>query len=77
MTAGVFPLNGGCWADPLSRTERKTLARKLASACGAAWRARTRGLEPGYPPMGEYVKTSMEMSELHMDVTERAQVAAS
>jgi hypothetical protein len=53
-----------CWADSLSRKERRLVAEFLARACqrffdirhGALW---------------------IEMADLHLDVTERAEVAAS
>jgi hypothetical protein len=72
-----------CWADPLSRAERDILARTLARACKRFWDAaapnalRDRSRVPGeYDGTGlALVEASAEMSALHLDVTERAEVA--
>jgi hypothetical protein len=52
-----------CWADPLSRAERRILREKLASACKRFW------LTSG--------PCWIEMADLHLDVAERAEVATS
>lgn len=67
----LFP--DGCWADPLTRKERVELARKLARACHRFYNtpAGTAGA------MYSQIIASAEMSDLHMDVTEQAKVAAS
>lgn len=65
-----------CWADPLTRKERAELARKLAHACNRLWGGQ-------YAFIGKadsrrsYVLASAEMSVLHLDVTERAEVPKS
>ena len=69
-----------CWADPLTRKERAELARKLANACkrfGNAPMPRRR--QAGDPAAGRMARrmASAEMSDLHLDVTERAEVPAS
>ena len=62
-----------CWADPLSRKERALLARKLARAC-----QRFYNIPPGsVRAMHSQIIASAEMSDLHMDVTERAEVPTS
>jgi hypothetical protein len=66
-----------CWADPLSRAERAALARKLANASLRFYSAPARRRRDGDPMaarMGRHM-ASAEMSELHLDVTERAEVA--
>lgn len=68
-----------CWADPLSRMERKELRLKLASACqqfwDAAWPRDPRKLMAIPAEAGEsLVQASKEMADLHLDVTERAEV---
>lgn len=67
-----------CWADPLSRTERRVLAEKLARTCrlfyGAAGIARRTGEDDLSLSL---VDASADMSDLHLDVTERAEVPAS
>lgn len=72
---------GGSWADPLTRKERRELARKLANACRCFSNASApRKARRGYDPMtGRMARrlASAEMSDLHQDVTERAKVAAS
>lgn len=61
-----------CWADPLTSEERAGLARKLARACNRFWGGQ-------YAFIGHadsrrsYVTASAEMSDLHLDVTERAE----
>jgi hypothetical protein len=59
-----------CWADPLSRRERAELARKLASWCQRFYNT------PAGTPDAVYsqILASAEMSDLHLDVTERAAV---
>ena len=76
-------MNATCWADPLSREEREVLAAALASACKRSWDAATPPLanaRAGRPAdalnLGnQLVQISAEMSDLHLDVTERAAVA--
>ena len=73
-----------CWADPLSRKERRVLAEKLAHACGASYRARQRGLRANgnrwevadNEVIRQHITTSNDLADLHMDVTERAAVPA-
>ena len=63
-----------CWANPLSRKERTELARMLARHCKKFWDASGRPRQ-GPRVATEYrdlVITSAEMSDLHLDVTERA-----
>ena len=75
-----------CWADPLSRKERAELSRKLARACkrfydevevlAAQWPAHQftdREIDFAHG----LTMASAEMSDLHLDVTERAEVPAS
>jgi hypothetical protein len=66
-----------CWADPLSREERRTLAGKLARACGQVYRARLDwiGTDDQNRMIAQCVQASADMSDLHLDVTERAEVA--
>jgi alkylhydroperoxidase family enzyme len=64
-----------CWADPLTSKERAEVARMLARACksfyGAAFvRKVTRKASVARQ------LASAEMSDLHLDVTERAAVPA-
>jgi hypothetical protein len=74
-----------CWADPLTRSERRELARKLANAChrfasAPEPRRRRRERRRDYDPMAARMARRMasaEMSDLHLDVTERAEVPAS
>jgi hypothetical protein len=69
---------GTHWADPLSQAERRALARKFANACKAFYQAPPpQRRRDGYDPMtGRMARrmASAEMSELHLDVTERAEV---
>jgi hypothetical protein len=62
-----------CWADPLSRAERRVLREKLARAC-----KRFYNTPAGTPKaMLSQIVASAEMSDLHLDVTERAVVPTS
>lgn len=63
-------MNDTCWADPLTRGERWALARMLASACQRFYNT------PAGNPDAVYsqIIASAEMSDLHLDVTERAAV---
>lgn len=62
-----------CWADPLTRAERSMLAAMLARAC-----QRFYNLPAGNSrAMYSQIIASAEMSDLHLDVTERAEVPAS
>jgi hypothetical protein len=79
-------VTAACWADPLSRTERRVLAEKLARACKRLYHNRNFPLPShvrGESCMadarraGSYISASAEMSDLHLDVTERAEVATS
>jgi hypothetical protein len=66
-----------CWADPLTRKERAELARKLANACKRFYNAPQRRRRRDGDPMAERMArriASAEMSDLHLDVTERAEV---
>lgn len=71
-----------CWADPLSRAERRALATKLASACKrfydaappSIFRIRKRAMPVDGTAL---LACSNEMAALHLDVTERAEVATS
>jgi hypothetical protein len=66
-------LPDGSWADPLTRKERRTVAELLARACHRFYN--TPAGTPG--AMLSQIIASAEMSDLHLDVTERAKVAAS
>jgi hypothetical protein len=68
MTTATDPAT--CWADPLTRKERTALARMLASACHRFYNT------PAGTPGAVYsqIVASAEMSDLHLDVTERAEV---
>lgn len=57
-----------CWADPLSRKERRILSEKLARACGRFYNT------PAGTSAAMYsqIVASAEMSDLHLDATERA-----
>jgi hypothetical protein len=70
-----------CWADPLSRMERKELRLKLARSCKRSYDAArfvvARDPQPAdIEMMRALTIISAEMSDLHLDVTERAEVAA-
>ena len=69
-----------CWADPLTRKERAELARAFARWCGRLWRAAQECGENGSDfHQDEFVgrvNASIEMSDLHLDVTERAEVTS-
>lgn len=67
-----------CWADALTRQERAELARKLARACRIfAASARVAARWPLHRDASpeSLNATSNEMADLHLDVTERAEVA--
>jgi hypothetical protein len=67
-----------CWSDPLSRKERTLLARKLARACRLFYAASMgcgRRSELGL--RDSLLLASKDMSDLHLDVTERAEVPTS
>jgi hypothetical protein len=57
-----------CWADRLSANERTELARILARACKRFFNTQAGTLAA----MHSQVVASAEMSDLHLDVTERA-----
>lgn len=63
----------GTWADPLTRSERRKVAELLARACSRFYN--TPAGTPG--AMLSQIIASAEMSDLHLDVTERAKVATS
>ncbi len=69
------------WADPLDRGERSRLARMLARSCKRTYDA-ARFVVARDPQdadvevMRALTLISAEMSELHLDVTERAEVPA-
>ena len=66
------------WADPLNRRERAELARRLARACKRSYDARKGLAKPGTFDLAfGVVEVSAECAVLHLDVTERAQVATS
>ena len=67
-----------CWADPLSARERAELARKLSNACKRFYWAPAprRAQDPMTARMARRM-ASAEMGDLHLDVTERAEVPAS
>ena len=75
-------MNAACWADPLSHEGRRLLASALASACKRSWDAaapnlvtrHARDLAEAGNLGNALVQISVEMSDLHMDVTERAEV---
>ena len=74
-----------CWADPLSRKERRELSTRLARACGRFYQHRTDGMTAVDGMWASHdaltirsrIMASVEMSDLHLDVTERAEVATS
>lgn len=59
-----------CWADPLTRRERAELARMLARACQRFYNTPAGNSRAMY----SQIIASAEMSDLHLDVTERAEV---
>lgn len=61
-----------CWADPLTRAERRVLREKLSRACKRFYNtpAGTAGA------VLSQIVASAEMADLHLDVTERAEVPA-
>lgn len=68
-----------CWADPLTRKERTELARKLARSCKRSYDASrfvvARDPQPAdVEVMRALTLISVEASDLHLDVTERAEV---
>ena len=76
-------MTADCWADPLTRFERSELAVKLAHACKrfyAAARVARRApgrdelvaLMSGRDEFVAFMSASADMSDLHLDVTERA-----
>lgn len=68
MRPDVTTTETACWADPLSRAERTELARKLARACHRFYNIPAGTATAMY----SQIIASAEMSDLHMDVTERA-----
>jgi hypothetical protein len=81
----IWGLDAPCWANPLSRAERRELAAMLAGWCQSFYdaggelaikrRARRDGVNP-YALGHALMNCSAEMGELRIDVTERAEVAA-
>jgi hypothetical protein len=65
-----------CWADPLSRMERKELRLKLARAGKRFWDAADASSIRRGSLGNALLKASAEMADLHLDVTERAEVTA-
>jgi hypothetical protein len=67
-------VSAACWADPLSRKERVVLEGKFGRACRIFYAA-----SMGCGRRGEIelqkslLMTSKDMSDLHLDVTERAE----
>lgn len=73
-------MTAGCWADPLSRKERAELARRLAKYSHRFyWAPPARRRREGDPMTARAARrmASAEMQDLHLDVTERAEVPAS
>jgi hypothetical protein len=71
------PVTETCWADPLTLPERRELARKLASACKRSYDASrfvvARNPQPAdIEMMRALTMISLDCSNLHLDVTERA-----
>lgn len=71
-----------CWADPLTRKERRALREMLALNSQMFWEAASPGLRRIYTGdlderealRSALLEASKEMADLHMDVTERAAV---
>ena len=64
-----------CWADPLTRAERRQLAAKLARACRLAYASRSVVHRTGETALViSLTLLSADLSELHLDVTEHAAV---
>jgi hypothetical protein len=59
-----------CWADPLTRMERKELRLKLARACQRFYNTPAGNSKA----MLSQIVASAEMADLHLDVTERTEV---
>lgn len=71
-------MSAACWADPLSRKERRELSAKLARACRISFAASRVSHRQGDDDLAMgLVEASADMSDLHLDVTERAEVPAS
>jgi hypothetical protein len=76
----LFPED--CWADPLNRAERRALREMLARNSQMFWEASAPGLRRIYTRdlderealRSALLEASMEMADLHLDVTERAAV---
>ena len=71
-----------CWADQIPLAGRRVLAAMLARACKRSYDAAqfvvARNPQPAdIEVMRALTIISAEMSDLHLDVTERAEVAAS
>jgi hypothetical protein len=80
MTDNTGLLPDGSWADPLTRAERRKVAALLARACKRFWDAAEPRLPDAYGAHAfayALAASSAEMSDLHLDVTERAKVATS
>jgi hypothetical protein len=79
------PPPDGCWADPLTRKERRALREMLARNSQMFWHAAAPGplriaardLDERDALRSALLQASTEMGDLHLDVTERATVAAS
>lgn len=79
----MIDLDTACWANPLTSAERQELAVRLARASKRLHHHRNFPL-PSHVSgascmedarrMGSYLRASAEMSDLHLDVTERADV---
>lgn len=67
-----------CWADPLTRAERRVLREKLARSCKRFYDAATTTRGQRRLTTREVIHSALlasaEMSDLHLDVTERAAV---
>lgn len=67
-----------CWADPLSRKERRELREKLARASRVFYAAGRVSRRQGDDDLAlMLVRASGDMQDLHLDVTERAEVPTS
>jgi hypothetical protein len=81
--ADLLPPDGS-WADLLTRKERRALSEKLGRAAKSSFWARTASYHPergrwddaNARTVERHMRTSAEMQDLHLDVTERAAVPA-
>jgi hypothetical protein len=67
-----------CWADPLSRKERAVLAAKLTRAALLLFAAGSVVRRQHEDHLARSLNNAgADLQDLHLDVTERAEVAAS